>query len=70
MAVTASVMMQMNDNARRTLVVGLGKTGLSVARYLSRQGVEVAVVDLTDTAGEHDRFDPLAAAAVGQPQTG
>ena len=45
MAVTASVMMQMNDNARRTLVVGLGKTGLSVARYLSRQGVEVAVVD-------------------------
>ena len=45
MAVTASVMMQMNDNAHRTLVVGLGKTGLSVARYLSRQGVEVAVVD-------------------------
>ena len=45
MAVTASVMMQMNDNAHRMLVVGLGKTGLSVARYLSRQGVEVAVVD-------------------------
>jgi UDP-N-acetylmuramoylalanine--D-glutamate ligase len=26
-------------------VVGLGKTGLSVARYLSRQGVPVAIVD-------------------------
>jgi UDP-N-acetylmuramoylalanine--D-glutamate ligase len=33
------------DKARRTLVVGLGKTGLSVARYLSRQGVSVAIVD-------------------------
>jgi UDP-N-acetylmuramoylalanine--D-glutamate ligase len=29
----------------RTLVVGLGETGLSVARYLSRQGVPVAIVD-------------------------
>lgn len=27
------------------LVVGLGKTGLSCARYLRRQGIEVAVVD-------------------------
>jgi UDP-N-acetylmuramoylalanine--D-glutamate ligase len=45
MAVPASVMTHMTDNAHRTLVVGLGKTGLSVARYLSRQGVEVAVVD-------------------------
>ena len=45
MAVPASVMMQMTDNAHRTLVVGLGKTGLSVARYLLRQGGEVAVVD-------------------------
>jgi UDP-N-acetylmuramoylalanine--D-glutamate ligase len=33
------------DNACRTLVVGLGKTGLSVARYLSRHQVPVAVVD-------------------------
>ena len=45
MAVPASVMMQMTDNAHRTLVVGLGKTGLSVVRYLLRQGGEVAVVD-------------------------
>jgi UDP-N-acetylmuramoylalanine--D-glutamate ligase len=45
MAIPAAVMMHMTDNAHRTLIVGLGKTGLSVARYLSRQGVEVAVVD-------------------------
>jgi len=29
----------------KTLVVGLGKTGLSCARYLAAQGVEVAVAD-------------------------
>jgi UDP-N-acetylmuramoylalanine--D-glutamate ligase len=29
----------------RTLVVGLGKTGLSCARFLARQGAEFAVVD-------------------------
>lgn len=31
--------------ALRTLVVGLGATGLSVARYLMRQGVRVAIAD-------------------------
>ncbi len=45
MAVPVSIMEDMIDNARRTLVVGLGKTGLSVARYLSRHKVPVAVVD-------------------------
>ena len=35
----------MFDRTRRTLVVGLGETGLSVARFLSRQGVPVAIVD-------------------------
>jgi UDP-N-acetylmuramoylalanine--D-glutamate ligase len=30
---------------RRTLIVGLGKTGLSCVRYLSGQGREIAVVD-------------------------
>jgi UDP-N-acetylmuramoylalanine--D-glutamate ligase len=30
---------------KRVLVVGLGKTGLSCARYLSTQGVEVAITD-------------------------
>lgn len=33
------------DDASRALVVGLGKTGLSVARFLARQGIDVAVAD-------------------------
>jgi len=45
MAVPAIVMTERFDKACRTLVVGLGETGLSVARYLSRQGVPVAIVD-------------------------
>ncbi len=45
MAVPATVMTEMFDKTCRTLVVGLGETGLSVARYLSKQGVPVAVVD-------------------------
>jgi UDP-N-acetylmuramoylalanine--D-glutamate ligase len=45
MAVPAIIMTQMFDKTCRTLVVGLGETGLSVARYLSRQGVPVAIVD-------------------------
>jgi len=45
MVLPVTVMTQMFDKARRTLVVGLGETGLSVARYLSRRGVPVAVVD-------------------------
>jgi UDP-N-acetylmuramoylalanine--D-glutamate ligase len=38
-------MTDMFDKTCRTLVVGLGETGLSVARYLSGRGVPVAVVD-------------------------
>ena len=49
MAIPLSIMADMIDNARRTLVVGLGKTGLSVARYLSRHGVPVAIVDSRET---------------------
>jgi UDP-N-acetylmuramoylalanine--D-glutamate ligase len=45
MATPAIVMTEMFDKARRTLVVGLGETGLSVARYLSGQGAPVAIVD-------------------------
>ena len=45
MAVPAIAMTETFDKTCRTLVVGLGKTGLSVARYLSRQGVPVAIVD-------------------------
>ena len=40
-----SIAAKFNDQQLRTLVVGLGATGLSVARYLMAQGVQVAVVD-------------------------
>lgn len=41
--------MEMNSlQAARTLVVGLGATGLSCARFLARRGVEVAVTDSRD----------------------
>lgn len=36
------------DRHSRLLVVGLGKTGLSVARFLFTQGIEVAVTDSRD----------------------
>lgn len=45
MAVPAENMTDMFDMACRTLIVGLGETGLSVARYLSRLGASVAIVD-------------------------
>jgi UDP-N-acetylmuramoylalanine--D-glutamate ligase len=45
MAVPAHIMTEWFDNARRTLVVGLGDTGLSVLRYLAARGVPLAVVD-------------------------
>ncbi|MFV1972356.1 MAG: UDP-N-acetylmuramoyl-L-alanine--D-glutamate ligase [Thiohalobacterales bacterium] len=45
MAVPLTIMEDMVENERRTLVVGLGKTGLSVARYLSGRGLPVAIVD-------------------------
>ena len=37
--------MAQSDRQQRTLVVGLGATGLSVARYLRRQGMQVAIAD-------------------------
>lgn len=40
--------MQVADTAVRTLIVGLGKTGLSVARYLAARGDAVAVTDSRD----------------------
>jgi len=45
MAVPVTIMAETFNNAGRTLVIGLGETGLSVARYLSRRGVPVAIVD-------------------------
>ena len=55
MAVPATAMTEVFDKACRTLVVGLGKTGLSVARYLSRQGVPVAIVDSRELPPELER---------------
>lgn len=59
MAAPAIVMTAIFDKACRTLVVGLGKTGLSVARYLSRQGVSVAIVDSREQPPEleHSRSE-------------
>ena len=37
-----------NLSHKRVLIVGLGKTGLSCARYLSEHGIEVAVTDSRD----------------------
>jgi UDP-N-acetylmuramoylalanine--D-glutamate ligase len=45
MAIPVADMADRLEGARRTLIVGLGRTGLSVARYLSRRGVPVAIVD-------------------------
>ena len=45
MTVPAEKMAERFDRSCRTLVVGLGETGLSVARYLLRHGVTVAIVD-------------------------
>jgi UDP-N-acetylmuramoylalanine--D-glutamate ligase len=43
-------------SSRRTLVVGLGKTGLSCARFLHGQGCAVAVTDSRVTPPELDRL--------------
>jgi len=45
MAVPLKVIEAMTEQVNRTLVVGLGETGLSVARYLAGQGAAVAIVD-------------------------
>lgn len=44
---------------RRTLVLGLGSTGLSTARYLARHG---ATVRVADTRADPPQFDALARA--------
>jgi UDP-N-acetylmuramoylalanine--D-glutamate ligase len=41
---------------RKTLIVGLGKTGLSCARYLARQGVRVAITDTLEAPPELARL--------------
>ncbi len=44
-ATALQTMTQYTPRARKRLVVGLGKTGLSCARYLAQQGLQVAVTD-------------------------
>lgn len=41
---------------RKTLIVGLGKTGLSCARYLAAQGFQVAITDTRDNPPELARL--------------
>ncbi len=38
-------LLKQNEAQRKTIIVGLGKTGLSCARFLLRQGCDVLVVD-------------------------
>lgn len=45
MAVVVETMLEEAHRGRKTLVVGLGQTGLSCARYLQRLGAEVAMTD-------------------------
>ncbi len=70
----------MFDPTRQTLIVGLGKTGLSCARFLASKGVSLAVIDsrehppaldvlrseLPDVAVFVGGFDPAALAATQQ----
>ncbi len=45
MTVPVKVVETMTEQVSRTLVVGLGETGLSVARYLAGQGATMTIVD-------------------------
>lgn len=65
MAATAFTMTQMFDRTGRTLVVGLGETGLSAARYLARQGVPVAIVDSRENPPGLERLRAELPADVG-----
>ena len=52
MSATAHDMVNQAQQPQRTLVVGLGVTGLSVARFLAARGVEVAVTDSREAPPE------------------
>lgn len=54
----ATVSAQLTQSEQRTLIVGLGKTGLSVARFLRTQGIDFAV---TDSRAHPPELDTLAA---------
>src|ERR1019366_1581554 len=49
---------QMNPTGKNALVLGLGETGLSMARFLARRGARVRVADTRD--------DPPKLAALGE----
>jgi UDP-N-acetylmuramoylalanine--D-glutamate ligase len=53
------------DDSARVLVVGLGKTGLSVARFLAKHGIELAVSDTRENPpGLNELRDTLPDVAV------
>ncbi|MGH8312020.1 MAG: UDP-N-acetylmuramoyl-L-alanine--D-glutamate ligase [Gammaproteobacteria bacterium] len=55
----------MPQHAAKTLIVGLGKTGLSCARFLARQGMDVAVTDSRERPpGLKELHDAVPDAAV------
>ncbi len=47
---------QMRENGHERIVVGLGKTGLSVARHLHRQGIPFAMADTRDKPPRLEAF--------------
>ena len=56
------------DRHARVLVVGLGKTGLSVARFLSQHGIQLAIADSRESPpglGELREFLPDVAVFLG-----
>jgi UDP-N-acetylmuramoylalanine--D-glutamate ligase len=61
MSVPMAKMTERFDRSCRTLVVGLGETGLSVVRYLLRQDVQVAVVDSRENPPGLERLRDLPA---------
>ena len=54
----AAVSAQLTQGEQRTLIVGLGKTGLSIARFLRKRGIAFAV---TDSRAHPPELDMLAA---------
>ncbi|MGB9428979.1 MAG: UDP-N-acetylmuramoyl-L-alanine--D-glutamate ligase [Gammaproteobacteria bacterium] len=57
--------MHMPQHRTKTLIVGLGKTGLSVAHFLARQGMDVAVTDSRERPpGLQKLHDTVPGAAV------
>jgi UDP-N-acetylmuramoylalanine--D-glutamate ligase len=58
------------DSVRRVVVVGLGKTGLSVTRYLCARGLSVAITDSREQPPALAALQALPAAATLSVRTG